>query len=380
MSASAQHDLTRTGVYTLLSQRFFERALDLPGVAADGGWTENADGASLVEHYLADWETNRCREPAFEAWLGSKDDATVLIYTENGGRWNVSVAAPSQDEAEVLLHELSGFFPEPVYDADDGTVTVRFWALGPMGPIAYYRRLAAAPWSDVQVNYPGAVRSALSSLMSMGPPDAGGRLMLMHGPPGTGKTHAIRALAQSLAPWCSVDYVIDVDAFFEVASYMISTMVMEDAMPLDNDGPEPWRLVVLEDSGEYLRSDATEKVGLGLGRLLNLADGLVGQGLRIMILMTTNEPADELHPAVTRPGRCMANLKMGPLSAEEGEAWLKGHGVTATLDGEVTLADLYAKLNSIIGEAVAVEASSGHRVLRWTASRNERSHHVHARV
>lgn len=369
MPAPAQHDLTRTSLGSLLGQRFYDQALEFPGVAGSGGWTENyIEPAHQVEAMMElveeGWTVARTGSPAFRSWLASSNDGAVYAYIDQGGRWDVLVSAPSQIDADEMLAEIRGFFPEMDYTSDE-TIVVRFWTLGPMGPIQYYRSLDAAPWSAVEANYPPVVREQLSALMAMESPSAGGRLVLLHGPPGTGKTHAIRALARSLAPWCSLDYVIDVDAFFQHASYMVSTMVMEEG-PLDSDR---WRVVVLEDSGEYLRPDASDKVGLGLGRLLNLADGLVGQGLRIMILMTTNEHVDELHPAVTRPGRCLANLGLGPFSVEEGEAWLEDHGVTAALDAPATLAELYARL---VSPASAVAA--GGQLLRWSANPQERTH------
>ena len=36
-----------------------------------------------------------------------------------------------------------------------------------------------------------------------------------------------------------------------------------------------------------------------------LVDGIVGQSLRVLVLVTTNEPLRRLHPAVVRPGRTM---------------------------------------------------------------------------
>lgn len=77
-----------------------------------------------------------------------------------------------------------------------------------------------------------------------------------------------------------------------------------------------------------------------MARLLNLTDGLLGQGLRAMVCITTNEELSRLHPAVVRPGRCLAEIEIGPLTRAEALAWL---GAPARIKEEgATLAELYA--------------------------------------
>ena len=105
-----------------------------------------------------------------------------------------------------------------------------------------------------------------------------------------------------------------------------------------------WRLLVLEDTGELLRPDAKSIIGQGLSRFLNVVDGLIGQGLRVLVLVTTNERIEALHPAVARPGRCAANIEFEPLSEQEASAWLDRHGVTSTDHAPQILASLYAQL------------------------------------
>ena len=41
-----------------------------------------------------------------------------------------------------------------------------------------------------------------------------------------------------------------------------------------------------EDTGELLSADARERSGQGLSRFLNVVDGLIGQGLRVLVLVT----------------------------------------------------------------------------------------------
>src|SRR5438445_12131919 len=89
-----------------------------------------------------------------------------------------------------------------------------------------------------------------------------------------------------------------------------------------DDEDEKWRLLVLEDTGELLVSDAAASEGQRLSRFLNVADGMIGQRLRVMVLVTANEPVVRLHPAVCRPGRCAALVDFELLSAQEAGAGL----------------------------------------------------------
>jgi len=82
----------------------------------------------------------------------------------------------------------------------------------------------------------------------------------------------------------------------------------------------------------------------GLSRFLNVVDGLIGQGLRVLVLVTTNEEIGTLHPAVARPGRSAANIAFPPLTREEAKAWLERHGVDSAAPSPPTLASLYALL------------------------------------
>jgi ATP-dependent 26S proteasome regulatory subunit len=103
-----------------------------------------------------------------------------------------------------------------------------------------------------------------------------------------------------------------------------------------------WRLLILEDTGELLAADARMQSGQGLSRFLNVVDGLIGQGLRILVLVTTNEELGDLHPAISRPGRCAANVLFRKIPVEQANAWLKAQGQESTVSEPVTLAALYA--------------------------------------
>ncbi len=58
-----------------------------------------------------------------------------------------------------------------------------------------------------------------------------------------------------------------------------------------------------------------------------MSDGMMGQGLRVLVLLTTNEPVAQFHRAVVRPGRCLSLTEFGPLPGEQVDRWLRSRGL-----------------------------------------------------
>lgn len=257
---------------------------------------------------------------------------------------SVSLADAKEIGNKVLEHA-----PKPP-PPTKGLVPMWFWTLGNSGPVQRRRVLAAPSWDKMEMNYTTDVKDSLAGLSTWSTgPEAGNRLLLLHGPPGTGKTHAIRAIAQQWKSWCAVHYIVDPEKFFENAAYMTGVLLdtgdNDTDLIFDEDNVRPkaelWRLLVIEDADELIAKDAKKRTGQSMSRLLNMSDGLIGQGLNILILITTNEPMAALHEAIIRPGRCIANLEVGPLSKAEANAWLKAKGSEATVVADTTIAELY---------------------------------------
>lgn len=64
--------------------------------------------------------------------------------------------------------------------------------------------------------------------MALAAADIRGRLLLLHGAPGTGKTTALRALARSWGAWCQADCVLDPEVLFSQPGYLMSAAMGAD--------------------------------------------------------------------------------------------------------------------------------------------------------
>jgi hypothetical protein len=312
-------------------------ALELPHVR-ELRWNSTIDSLeNLVGHALRSAQFRW----GYSVVLDLTDEAGCHAYAWlHDGVFRAHVAGATVagiERAKRFLHER---VPVSTPTAEQ-KVPVTFWAYGRHGPDATARSIAVSTWDDVRGNYPEAVGSQLERLMAESfRPAAAGQLLLWHGEPGTGKTYALRALAWQWREWCSLHYVTDPETFFGSRADYLLDVLMDD----DNEEDGRWQLLVLEDTGELLGADAKSRTGQGLSRLLNVVDGIIGQGLRVLVLVTTNDDLRVLHPAVSRPGRCLACVEFVPFDEAEAAAWLERNGVdgdprTATLAGLFSKAD-----------------------------------------
>lgn len=246
------------------------------------------------------------------------DGGSNLIYAIRGGVRVLVTCTPLTSSVEIAASEWAAVAAvadeiEPRLNATaqppPSHVDVRLWHKSANISINGRRTIQAPEWGEVRHLYPAAVAAAIDELTTFCDDPRLGRLMLWHGQPGTGKTSAIRALLRAWEGRCQGQVIVDPELFFCDPGYMADLLA--------SNKPDQWRLIIAEDCDRYLTTDSSGASGGTLGQLLNLTDGLIGQGSNTLVLVTTNMNIRRIHPALLRPGRCRSNIEFTNLTATE---------------------------------------------------------------
>lgn len=297
-----------------------------------------------------------------------RQDSAAVLTQDRWGEWELIVAVNDESEADRWVGAVSALLPAPppppMIELPHNIVPVMFWTQDTYtGGAAYrHRNIEVTDWVDIDANYPTSTREQVAQVMNAVEPDDQGKLILFQGPPGTGKTRAILSLMSEWRDWCFSSVVTDAERLLGDPTYLNDLL-------FNMEGRGDYLLLVIEDGDEFVNVDEQSSKGQALSRILNMADGIMGQGLNMLTLISTNVAVEKLNPAMSRPGRCMANIHFPGFSADEALGWLQvrldeaelapemfqilcenkygsafSNDDSATADYEFTLAELYEAL------------------------------------
>lgn len=292
--------------------------------------------------------------------LKENKEANIYLYV---GENSLVARVFSKDQklSNEVLEKLKKMWPKSEVDEKEDIIEVAFWMNTDSGAKSGQRFLDVVKFKDVQENYEQETRDILETLMDF-KPTRSGQIFLFSGTPGTGKTYAIRALMNSWKLWADIHYVMDPVTFFEKPEYITKVLFQaSDAQPktkIKETSPSSgvfanigtsvvkgWKVVLLEDVGEILQKDAKHKIGQGWPILTNITDGLIGQSMRVLFVMTTNEKLTDLHEAINRPGRCAVSHEFKKFSANEASKWLVKRGHKDKISQQdYSLAEMYNEM------------------------------------
>ena len=167
-------------------------------------------------------------------------------------------------------------------------------------------------------------------------PTATGRLSILQGPAGTGKTRYLRALMQELGENVA-PIVLPVSLAGELSQpRMLGQITANDEFEGKN------LLLIIEDGDGLL--EKRDRASSVISDFLNIVDGLVGEIVNLHVIVTTNLQKKDFDPAITRPGRLHSILYFEALPYEQAAKVYKretGDDLAKDKD-EYTLAEIYA--------------------------------------
>lgn len=132
-----------------------------------------------------------------------------------------------------------------------------------------------------------------------------GRLVILQGEPGTGKTYLIRSLISTLKG----THIILPISVLESISGPEMINLLEDEI----EGKGQRIFLHLEDADSILKKREEKNLEL-ISSILNLTDGIMGDAFDIFVFATTNQKLNNLDPAVKREGRLLSSIKIGKLT------------------------------------------------------------------
>ena len=153
-------------------------------------------------------------------------------------------------------------------------------------------------------------------------------ILLLIGPPGTGKTTFIRGLLQHADTSAMVTY----DASILAKDYIFAQFIEGDK-----------NIMVIEDADNFLgaRSDGNDM----MHKFLNVGDGLVTTKGKKLIFSTNLPSIKDVDPALIRPGRCFDIVHFGQMNEEQATKLAAKLDIELEIkaDGLYSVADIFHK-------------------------------------
>jgi ATP-dependent 26S proteasome regulatory subunit len=164
-----------------------------------------------------------------------------------------------------------------------------------------------------------------------------GRMAVLNGEPGTGKTYLVRAMLMDVPN--ATFLLIPPTMIPELSGPNLISLLLENRHSFSSNGPT---ILVLEDADYCLAPRKSDNMS-AISSILNMGDGIFGSLFDIRILATTNAETQEIDPAILRAGRLSARINVDKLDSWEATNVLKRliPDTNVSVHKKMTIAEVY---------------------------------------
>ena len=260
------------------------------------------------------------------------DIGISISYTNNGDHALDLAVVHDLFEYEAKAQE---FFDElyeklTTYKHNRASIgRVNFICQGHNGLYLKELKLKNATDFDLNAHYNDDFKEISEKIQKALEKDVGKGIILLHGKHGTGKTSYLRYLIQNLKK--SIIYVSpDMSHRVSEPSFLSFLLKHKNAV------------LIIEDAENVIKTrEAGENQAVS--NLLNITDGILGDGLNFQVICTFNTGFDHIDPALKRKGRMIAQYEFQNLSEDKTiELVHKLYGDHVTpIHAEMSLAEIF---------------------------------------
>ena len=143
-----------------------------------------------------------------------------------------------------------------------------------------------------------------------------GRIIILEGKPGTGKTFLVRAVLHE-APK-STCVIVPASMLSQLAGPQLISILLSAKQCGGNNYPV---ILLIEDGDIAILKRDVGNINI-LTSLLNFGDGLLGGLIDLRVIITTNAKKIEIDDAIKRPGRLSGTISVDALSPEKANSIL----------------------------------------------------------
>lgn len=181
---------------------------------------------------------------------------------------------------------------------------------------------------DIRMNYGDTFEPIHNKILSTLNEKNGKGLVLLHGTPGTGKTHYLKYLASQISG----------KRILFVPPYLVDFITSPEMTPflIHNSNS----ILFIEDA-ERVITDRNENGSTGVANILNLTDGILSDILNIQVVATFNMDKHKIDKALLRKGRLIAEHQFDKLSLEDTNRLIRHLNLGDDVDRGMTLTEIY---------------------------------------